>query len=191
MMFARWLSTVFTLIASVTATALLPLPPASKRTISRSRGRERGARARRPAPVAPDRADEGVRQARSEERAMARQRLDGGEEVARRVGLEHVAPRSRREHIRDELLGLVHGEDQDLGPRQALSDPPRHLEHVHARHHRVQDGDVGPARLGTRDRLLAARRLGAHFPALRREEVLQPTSNHLVIVRDQDPDHAE
>lgn len=60
------------------------------------------------------------------------------------VGLQKIAPDPSLEQFRQHILAIMHGEDQDFGPRQFLLDRTGEFKAVHHRQGIIEDGDVGP-----------------------------------------------
>jgi hypothetical protein len=59
-----------------------------------------------------------------------RQGVDRRQQMTLRVGLEDEAARARLEHLHDQLLAVVHGEDQYLHAREFTLEHDRQVERV-------------------------------------------------------------
>lgn len=57
------------------------------------------------------------------------------------------------------FLGVVHGDQQDLGLGKSLAEPGRHFQSVGRRHRDVEDEDIWPLGQGAMGRVLLAKRI--------------------------------
>ena len=110
------------------------------------------------------------------------ERLDPGEQLGlvERLGDEVVGPGFDRPDL---LLGVARRDhhDRQVGGLRVLADPPAHLVAVHARHHDVEQDDVGRLLAQHVQRLLAGR--GGQHPIAARAQhrVEQPDVRRLVV----------
>jgi hypothetical protein len=84
----------------------------------------------------------------------------------------------------------VHCEDQDLGIRQALSDPARRFEAIELGHGQVDDRHLGPVLKGEFHGFPAVRSFGADLPAhLLFQKILEAAPDDIVIIGEKNAKH--
>jgi hypothetical protein len=116
-------------------------------------------------------------------------RADRGDQLLRRVVLEHEAAGAGAERLEDVLVEIEGREDQDLRGRVGGEDPPSGLEAVELGHPDVHqhDGRVEAGRFG--DRVDAVVGLGDHVDVLLAgEEHPEAGPHHRLVVDDEDAD---
>jgi hypothetical protein len=129
----------------------------------------------------------GGRDARGEVRLMVVKSIDRGEQDAVSVVLEDIAVRARLDDLLNEIIGLVHGEDENFRGGRRFADAPSSLDAIEERHTDIEDGDVGLALGSFFDGVAAVGSFGAHFPSgVRLEESTQTSADHRVVIGDED-----
>lgn len=113
--------------------------------------------------------------------------FNGGEEDAVGVVLEDVAAGTGLDDLLNEVVGFVHGENEDFGGGRGETNLPCGFDAVEERHADVEDGDVRFELGGFVDGIAAVGGFGADLPAgARLEEGAQTGTNDGVVIRDQD-----
>jgi hypothetical protein len=113
--------------------------------------------------------------------------IDGGEENAAGVIFQDVAAGPGFDDLPNELVGFVHGEDEDLGVRRGLANATGSVHAIQKGHADIEDGDIGFVLGGFFDGVAAVNGFGADLPAFARfKESAQSGANDGVIIRDQD-----
>jgi hypothetical protein len=101
-------------------------------------------------------------------------------------------PLAPAQRLVDVLVGLERGQDDDLGPAEAVigRDQPGRGEAVGARHPDVHQDDGRALGPGQRDRLLAVDRLAHYLDVVRRlEQHPEAGPDQRLVVGQQHPDH--
>ena len=91
--------------------------------------------------------------------------IDSGEENAVGIIFEDVAASTGFDHLLNEVVRLVHGEDEDFGGGRGGTDAASGLDTVEQGHADVEDGHVGFEFCGFFDGVAAVGRFGADFPS--------------------------
>ena len=118
---------------------------------------------------------------------MLAEGLDGVEEDAVGFVFEDVAAGAGFDDLLDEVVGLVHGEDENFGGRGGFADLASDFDTVEERHADVENGDVGFVFDGFFDGVAAVGSFGADLPARARlEKSAEAGADNGVIIRDQD-----
>ena len=118
---------------------------------------------------------------------MAADGVDGGEEHAVGVIFQDVAASPGFDDLLNELVGFVHGEDEDLGVGRGFADAARGVHAIQKGHADIEDGDIGFVLGGFFDGVAPVNSFGADLPALARfQEGAQSGADDGVIIRDQD-----
>ncbi len=100
-----------------------------------------------------------------EKRLVLGKRLDRLDEQGVGFGFEDEAFRAGLENLPDHVIGLIRGEDEDLGAWQPPLDLLRRIEAVELRHAHVHHHNVGFEEKRLLDRLTAGRGDATNFPA--------------------------
>ncbi len=113
--------------------------------------------------------------------------IDGGEENTIGVIFQNVAASPGLDNLLNELVGFVHGEDEDLGVGRDLADAARGVDTIQKGHADVEDSDVWFVLSGLFDGVATVNGFGANLPANARiKESAQAGADDSVIIRDQD-----
>lgn len=80
----------------------------------------------------------------AENRVTGRDRANRSLDLVLLRALEHVAPGSRGERVRDQVLLVEHREHQDADRRVAREDSPRRFYAVHSGHPQIHHDDIRP-----------------------------------------------
>jgi len=113
--------------------------------------------------------------------------IDGGEENTIGVIFQDVAAGPGLNNLLNELVGFVHGEDEDLGVGRDFADAARGVDTIQEGHADVEDSDVGFVLGGFFDGVATVTGFGANLPANARiKESAQAGADDSVIIRDQD-----
>ena len=188
MMLARWASAVLTLMPRRLATSLLDLPSARSWRISRSRGVRREREDLAGSEEASAIVGGGSADAGGEVGFVMADGVDGGEENAVGFVFEDVAAGAGFDDLLNEIIGFVHGEDEDFGVGgRGLADAASGFDAVEEGHADIEDGDVWFELGGFFDGFAAVGGFGADFPAVTRfQERAKAGANDGMIIRDQD-----
>ena len=112
--------------------------------------------------------------------------LDGVEEDAIGFVFEDVTASAGFDDLLNEVVGLVHGEDENFGGRGGLADLAGGFDAVEERHADVEDGDARFVLPCFFDGVTAVGGFGANLPAgARLEECAEAGADDGVIIRDQ------
>jgi len=129
----------------------------------------------------------GFGNADGEIRLVLAEGLEGVEEDAVGVILEDVAVSAGFDDLLNEVVGLVHGENEDFGGGRSFADLASCFHAVEERHADVEDGDVRFVFGGFFDGVAAVDSFGANFPAAAGlDERAQAGADDGVIVGDED-----
>src|SRR5918995_6076650 len=110
-----------------------------------ARGQALGrARHRAPLPRLEEAIEHDLRDAAREIGLVPGDALDGWDELPARAGLQKIAARACRERLADQLLALMHREDQDLGLWHRLADASGRLEPIQLRHGEIEHRNLWP-----------------------------------------------
>ena len=113
--------------------------------------------------------------------------IDSGEEDAVGFVFEDVAASAGLDDLLNEVVGFVHGEDEDFGIGGSGTNAASGFDAVEERHADVEDGDVGLEFGGFFDGVAAVGGFGADFPAgTGFEQSAKARADDGVIIRDQD-----
>ena len=113
--------------------------------------------------------------------------IDSGEEDAVSVVLEDVATGAGFDHLLNEVVGFVHGEDEDFGVRRGGVNAAGGLNPIEERHADVEDRDIGLEFGGFFDRIATVGGFGADFPTgATLKESAEAGANDGMIIRDKD-----
>jgi hypothetical protein len=113
--------------------------------------------------------------------------IDGRNEDAVGVVFKDVAAGAGFDHLLNEILGLVHGEDEDFGVGRRFANATSGVDTVKERHANVEDRDVRFVLGGFVSSFAAISGFGANFPTgMTFMERAQPGANHRVVIRDED-----
>ena len=113
--------------------------------------------------------------------------IDSGEEDAVGFVFEDVAASASLDDLLNEVVGFVHGEDENFGIGGGGTNAASGFDAVEERHADVEDGDVGLEFGGFFDGVAAVGGFGADFPAgAGFEESAKARADDGVIIRDQD-----
>jgi hypothetical protein len=113
--------------------------------------------------------------------------VDGSDENAVGIVFEDVAACTGIDDLLNEVVGFVHGEDEDFGVGGGLVDAASGFNTVEEGHADVEDGDVGLELGGFVDSLASVSGFGADLPAgARLEEGAQTGTDHSVVISDED-----
>ena len=87
-----------------------------------------------------------------------------------------------------EIPAIMHGEDQDFGPRQFLLDRAGQLQPVHGRQRIIHDDDIGPCGPDEVERVAPVRSLPHDLPVrMGRKDRTDAKPYHLMTVCQDDP----
>ncbi len=129
----------------------------------------------------------GGRDAGGEVRFMMAGGVNGGEEDAVGFVFENVASGAGLDDLMNEIIGFVHGEDEDFGGRRGGADTASGFDTVEERHADVKDGDVGFEFGGFVYGFAAIRGFGYDFPATARfKERTEASADDRMVIGDQD-----
>ena len=113
--------------------------------------------------------------------------VDGGQENAVGFVFENVAPGAGLDDLMNEIIGFVHGEDEDFGGRRGRADAAGGFDAVEEGHPDVEDGDVGFEFGGFVDGFAAVGGFGYDFPAMTRfKERTKAGADDGMVIGDQD-----
>jgi hypothetical protein len=113
--------------------------------------------------------------------------LDGVEEDAVGFVFEDVTASAGFDDLLNEVVGLVHGEDENFSGRGDFANLASGFDAVEERHADIEDGDVGLVLGGFFDGIAAIGGFGADLPAgARLEKSAEAGADDGVIIRDQD-----
>ena len=108
--------------------------------------------------------------------------------LSSRIRFQHVPVRASVEHLRHNLIGIVHGEDEDLR-RHGTSNLARSLQAIQLRHADVEDDDVGPKVDGLGHGFTPRARFAAHNPpSVPFQHGAHTLPHHVVVIGDEDPE---
>jgi hypothetical protein len=128
----------------------------------------------------------GFGDAGGEEGLVLAESVDGVEEDAIGFVFEDVAAGAGFDDLLDEVVGLVHGEDENFGGGRGFADMAGGFDAVEERHADVEDGDVRFVLRGFFDGVATVGGFGANLPAGSRfEESAEASADDGVIIRDQ------
>jgi hypothetical protein len=113
--------------------------------------------------------------------------IDGGEEDTIGVVLENVAASAGSDDLLNEVVGFVHGKDENLGIARSRTDAGGGVHAIEKRHADIEDGDIGLQLTGFVNGIAAIRGFGADLPpGARFEEGAESGANNGMIIRDKD-----
>ena len=113
--------------------------------------------------------------------------IDGGEENAVGVIFEDVAASTGLDDLLNEVVGFVHGEDEDFGGGRGGANLASGFDSVEERHADIEDGHIGFEFAGFVDSIAAVSGFGANIPAgTRFQEGAEAGTYDGMIIRDQD-----
>lgn len=113
--------------------------------------------------------------------------VNGGEEDAVGFVFEDVAASAGMDNSLNEVVGFVHGENEDFCGRRDRANAAGGIDAIEERHADVQDGDIGFEFAGFVDGVASIGGLGAHFPSgAGFEESAKTGANDGMVIRDQD-----
>jgi len=123
-----------------------------------------------------------------EELPMPEQCADGLDECSSRIRFQHVPVRAGVQHLADDLIGFVHGQDEDFG-RHGTPNLARGLQPIQLRHADVENHDIGLQVDGLGYRFAARARFPADDPSRPPFQYGAYALTHdVVIVGDEDTD---
>ena len=113
--------------------------------------------------------------------------IDGGEENAVGVVFEDVTASTGLDDLLNEVVGFVHGEDEDFGGGRGDANLASGLDSVEERHAYIEDGYIGFEFGGFFDGIATVGGFGANIPAgTRFQEGAETGTYDGMIIRDQD-----
>jgi hypothetical protein len=129
----------------------------------------------------------GLGDAGGEEGFVLAESVNGVEEDAVGFVLENEAAGAGLNDLLNEVVGLVHGEDENFGGWGGFANVACGFDTVEERHADVEDGDVWLMLRGFFDSVAAVGGFGANLPAgARFEESAEAGADDGMIIRDQD-----
>ena len=127
------------------------------------------------------------RNARGEVRFVVASGIDGGQEHAVGIIFEDVTASAGLDDLLNEVVGFVHGEDQDFGGGRSGANLASGFDAVEQRHADIEDRYVGFEFAGFVDSIAAVGGFGADFPAgARFQESAETGTYDGMIISDQD-----
>jgi hypothetical protein len=128
----------------------------------------------------------GTGDARGKIRLVVAGGVDGSEKHAVGFVFENIAAGAGVDDLLHKIVGLMHGEDENLGGGTGGANAARGFDAVKQRHADVEDGDVGFELCGFVDRVATVGSFGYDFPVgTRFEKRAKAGTDDGMVIRDQ------
>jgi hypothetical protein len=119
------------------------------------------------------------------------QSFDCSDQIAARIGLEQKSARAGPKHFSYDLIGIVHGENQDCDVRGDRQDLAGSLQSVQVRHANVEQNEIRFLSAGEFDGLTSVFCFSTNFPTrMTLKQCADATPCHLMIICNQDSKHS-